>query len=102
MACLRPPLRMVPEGHWLCDDCVDRRVLEARDFLIRNSMFFEAVGGSRKRSADDSKDLIRGQHALDDSDEANGPTYRPAAPFLEAAREFSIKISKVLCRADDD
>jgi hypothetical protein len=101
MACLRPPLRMVPEGHWLCDDCVDRRVLEARDFLIRNSKFFEAAGGGRKRSADDSKDL-RGQHALDGSDEAIGPTYRPSASFLEAAREFSIKISKVLCRADDD
>jgi hypothetical protein len=100
MACLRPALRIVPEGHWLCDDCVDRRVLEARDFLIRNSKFFEAVGESRKRSADDNKDL-RERHALDDTDETSGPTYMPAASFLEAAREFSIKISKVLCRADD-
>ena len=40
MKCTRPPLQTVPEGHWECDECVDRKFLEGREHLVRNSRLY--------------------------------------------------------------
>lgn len=109
MACLRPPLRVVPEGHWLCDECVDRRVLESRDFLIRHSKLFEKVGtdqvNDNKRSwleLQGTSNNVGNLIVVEDSDASGKVAYRPVAPVLNAVREFSSKIRKVLSKTGDD
>jgi PHD-finger len=111
MSCLRPPLKVVPEGQWLCDECVDRRVLEARYFLIRHSKLFEKVDvnqmNEKKRSFDQFQGVSKsaGDSNFVETEEsgASGKViYRPVAPFLEAVREYSSKISKVLSKTGDD
>ena len=73
MACLKPALAQVPEGRWECDECVDRRLLQAHNHLMRTSKLFEQV------------------------QEENGRVvYRPTAPVVQAIREMSHKISQAL------
>lgn len=106
MACLRPPLRVVPEGHWLCDDCVDRRVIETRNSFIRNSKLFEKIEGKgTKRTWDGDECTSKEKDAdniMSDLDISSVAVYRPVPAFLEAAREFSMKISKILAKTEDD
>ena len=37
LKCMRPPLKSVPEGRWECDECVDRKVLLLRNYLLNNT-----------------------------------------------------------------
>lgn len=111
MTCMQPPLRVVPEGHWLCDECVDRRVLEARAFFIRHSTLFDEVvvnmPNNKKRFADqlhgDTKHAsISNVATMENLDGSGEVFYRPVDPFVEAAREFSRNISKVFSKTGDD
>ncbi|GAX28558.1 bromodomain adjacent to zinc finger domain protein 1A [Fistulifera solaris] len=47
--CLRPKLAKIPEGDWECDECVSRKFLQTRDYVLENCGLFEK-SESRKRS----------------------------------------------------
>lgn len=107
MNCLRPPLRVVPEGLWLCDDCVDRRLLASRDLILRRSKLFEKVGAiqSSKRDLDAMQDANRSTNESDvveASDISGNEILRPVAPVLHAVRKFSSMISKVLSKMGEE
>lgn len=81
LTCLKPALAQVPEGHWECDDCVDRRLLEARNYLIRNSKLFEQVENDSSTNT---------------SGTSQRPVFRPVAPAVQAVQEMSRTISQAL------
>ena len=74
--CLDPPLRSVPEGHWECDECVNRKLMLFRDYLIRQSGLFEV------------KD--------DDEENEEDATFKPTAQTVQAVRTMAMGISKLL------
>jgi PHD-finger len=41
VGCLRPRLRIVPEGHWECDECVDRKLLRASEQILTRTSLCE-------------------------------------------------------------
>eukprot|EP00934_Nitzschia_sp_Nitz4_P000080 Nitzschia sp. Nitz4//scaffold56_size114212//43113//44916//NITZ4_003944-RA/size114212-snap-gene-0.170-mRNA-1//1//CDS//3329554688//80//frame0 len=40
MGCLRPPLKSIPEGHWECDECVDKKLLKAYESIVKQSTMY--------------------------------------------------------------
>jgi hypothetical protein len=97
MSCMRPPLKTVPEGHWECDECVDRKFLECREFIIRHSGLYERFqANSKKRKAEDQND---GSMPETDDETAEGIVLRPASPVLKAVKSLATGISKALSAA---
>jgi len=87
LACLKPALATVPEGHWECDECVDRHFLKAREDLMRKSMLFEP-------HLEDQTDKT-----LSTVNRTGSPQkqfYRPAAPVLMAIQDMARAIGEVL------
>lgn len=82
MECCRPPLRTVPDGQWLCDECVDRRFLAARQHVIRASRLFWKHGGF-----ENSRDLPDGVEKVQ---------YRPSYAVLSSVRKFAKELNQVL------
>jgi len=106
MTCLRPVLADIPAGHWECDECVDSRVLEARNFLIRKTALFEkvrAVDISKKRSFgkmqnagnDEEDSQVSGKEASEPSGKV---IFRPVAPAVAAVRKFASQVSVALSK----
>ena len=49
--CLDPPLKEVPEGDWECDECVDRKLLEAQaDMIMNSASLFEQLSGDKGKT----------------------------------------------------
>lgn len=86
LKCLSPALAQVPEGYWECDYCVDRRLMKARDDLLRNSSLFELVENDEQQNSVSTPRRTAKQK----------PAYRPVAPFLQAVREMSLGINEAL------
>lgn len=88
IACLRPPLRRVPEGNWECDECVDRSFLDARETLIHNATLYKRSEKRRKIAGKKGDDA--------NAKELNEVLLRPASPVLITVRELAKKISEAL------
>jgi PHD-finger len=109
MKCLKPPLRVVPEGQWLCDECVDRRVSQARDNLFKKSGLFVKVETdelkTKKRSLDsikiDSSDPKSNLHMLENSISSLKDVYAPSPDFAKAVNTLQAKLQKILSRDGD-
>lgn len=88
MGCLRPPLKVIPEGHWECDECVDKKILKTREFIIMNSKLYKRCHqGDKKRkaeevSADDDGNLLGDNMIL-----------RPSSPILNRMKIFATEVS---------
>lgn len=80
--CLRPRLRAVPEGHWECDECVDRKLLEARDRIIANTKLYEQHGS-------------HSNSATAEQPSSNEIAMRPSAGVLGAIKAFADGIDAV-------
>lgn len=82
LKCIRPPLKIVPEGRWECDECVDRKLLQLRNYLLHRTLLAketqEEEGDSPKKES------------------------RPSDKALEAVRTFSLKITKLLAPTDTE
>lgn len=61
MRCLRPALKEVPEGYWECDECVNRKMIQARDFLVEKSGLFNSISDDENEYAatNETIDVIR-------------------------------------------
>jgi hypothetical protein len=113
LACLRPPLANIPEGHWECDDCVDRKFLEIRDDLIQDSKLFVRVdtGNTTKRQADEIMDTNSSEMGTPDpkklktgdeyrvSGKASDIMLRPSSPVIVSVRKMAACISRALASA---
>jgi PHD-finger len=55
LSCLKPPLRSVPDGHWECDECVDNKLIAARNYIITKSTLYEHFD-VKKRKAEEMKE----------------------------------------------
>jgi hypothetical protein len=110
MTCMKPVLAEIPEGHWECDDCVNRKFLSARDKLIWNTRIYERAPveeSSRKRKADDMNPDGSGpddKNVTSDDGESlpmgNGQkgqvALRPTPQVLEAVKKLAFSISQAL------
>jgi len=82
LACMDPPLKAIPEGHWECDECVNKKLLAFRDYLVRQSGLFEA------------KDTT--------TDQEDGPImFKPTPIGLASVRTMAQGISKLLTPDDN-
>jgi PHD-finger len=108
--CLRPPLKSVPEGHWECDECVDRKVLAVHDFLIRTTALFQrdttgkatvaanALEGGDGDGADDAKKRNSSDGAEDSllaSPSSDKMGFRPTAASVASIRKLAGSISEM-------
>jgi hypothetical protein len=97
MSCLRPTLKTVPEGHWECDECVDRKFLEAREYIIRHSSLYEPFQtNGEKRKAEDQQD---GDIPVADDETAEDIVLRPSSPVLKMMKSLTNSISKTFSTA---
>ena len=110
MTCVKPPLAIVPEGTWECDDCVNLKFLSARERLIKESKLYERVdannnnnnNNSNKRKAEamsqsgDSKSGDSGKKSKIAEKANTGIIMRPSPKVLKAARTLAASISKAL------
>jgi hypothetical protein len=94
MGCLRPPLKSVPEGNWECDECVDRKLLEARDVIIRYSSLYERVDSKRKRRGADSQEEETARQESDSKE----IVFRPCSPVLKVMKTLASGVNFSLCR----
>jgi hypothetical protein len=99
MKCVRPALAAVPEGRWECDECVNRKVLEARDYLIRHTKLFESIPVNRKRPLDHEEDTQVKPGATDSP--TSEVVFKPAESVLEAVRKMSRLINEALSKPDE-
>lgn len=76
LRCMRPPLKSVPEGHWECDECVDRKVLQLRNYLLYRTKLSNLA--EEKEGKGDRKEVT------------------PSDETLESVRQFAKKISEML------
>ena len=75
LKCMRPPLKTVPVGRWECDECVDRKVLQLRNYLLYHTNL------SKKEEEEGEKTTEE---------------VVPSDETLEAVRDFGKKISTLL------
>jgi hypothetical protein len=100
MKCVRPALAAVPEGRWECDECVNRKVLEARDYLIRHTKLFESIPVSKKRPLDHGEEPHVKPGAADSS--STEVVFKPVESVLEAVRKMSRRINEALSKPDEN
>jgi len=86
--CLRPQLRSIPDGHWECDECVDRKFLAAREYLVRQTRLFEEQEAPKKRS--------HGEMEEPSNPAPQKVIYRPSEEVQQAIRKLAKRISNVL------
>lgn len=86
-ACLRPRLAKVPEGEWECDECVARKFLERRDYILENCNLFE----SRKRS--------HAEIERNEKEDSEASVIQPRPEVLDAVFAFAKACSEALSRA---
>ena len=118
MNCLRPRLKVIPEGHWVsdvalraidhtlsairwhltprlvkeCDECVDKKVLKTRDSIIVNSKLYQRHDLGNKRKADDISDESKTINAASTGED--NMVLRPASPILRKMKAFATNINK--------
>ncbi|KAL3909423.1 MAG: hypothetical protein SGILL_008095 [Bacillariaceae sp.] len=80
MTCTKPKLKEIPEGHWECELCVDRKFLEGRQRLIDSLGIFNNNG---KRDSDAME--------IDET-----PNKKSRKEILDSVRSFATKINTIL------
>jgi hypothetical protein len=107
MACMKPPLIGIPEGHWECDDCVNHKFLKARDNLIRNTRLYEKIDDlNKKRKVEESasdgdtsdEKRFKKSDGTSTSLPENGREFfvRPTPQVLSAVKKLAFSISQAL------
>jgi len=81
MTCTRPALQSIPEGHWECDICTDRKFLEARQHLLRN-MWIPCINDRKRKMDDNFKTDV-------------APVKPSKLQVLEAVRTFSRNVDSI-------
>jgi PHD-finger len=95
LACLNPPLAAVPEGRWECDECVDWKLLVARDSILHSTPLYEriSVAGNPIESA------VVGSPSYDN--ERTLSLYKPSAKVLDDLRQFVKDVNQTVAKKSD-
>lgn len=93
MKCTRPPLQTVPEGHWECDECVDRKFLEGREYLVRNAGLYVPCDDDESKP----RDTTTNEFSANPSSEKE-ITMRPSSEVLETVCALAETIGHILTR----
>jgi len=80
MTCLRPRLADVPDGDWECDECVAKKFLAVRDFLLEKTKLFQR-SPNQVREATHPK---RSHREVGSFDEEEEPATIDVAAFMPA------------------
>jgi hypothetical protein len=97
VGCLRPRLRTIPEGHWECDECVDRKLLKNLEHIISHTKLFES---HQNDGAGDAHNTSNGGDAAAGDRTVSGDiTLRPSSPVLAAVKAFVAGIHEVFNKA---
>ena len=94
MECSKPALKTVPEGHWECDVCIDRKFLECRKRILeatKSNMM--SLQRSRKRKLDQDDISSEETHK---TDAGLGGGKSPGV--LDALKLFSANINAILTK----
>jgi len=94
MECTKPALKTVPEGHWECDVCIDRKFLEARKRILQDMK----SNASSVRKLEKIKELElphRADIRTDGSEETEIGTHFNT---IEAIKAFSRNIDSILTK----
>lgn len=96
MGCLNPKLKEVPEGYWECDECVDERLLKAREYIITNSNLYEPHDKNSRVASPVSDDASNPRKSpVNIPLGGDNMIMRPSPPVLEEIKLFAQKISEV-------
>lgn len=94
MECTKPALKTVPEGHWECDVCIDRKFLDVRKRIFKITKSNMGVRESRKRKSPDHSDIgSEGTKKIDTGLNINA---------VEALKEFSRNIESILTKTSTE
>ena len=89
MECLRPRLKTVPEGHWECDECVDRKLLKAQESLLSKTRLFEF------RLANTQGNVQGKSNSAGDTSFSREPNMHPSSPVVAAFKAFAAGIEAI-------
>jgi PHD-finger len=89
IACVNPPLASVPDGRWECDECVDRKLLLARDSMVRSLPLFEKTAVTGRTSEN---------RASVANNEESTSLYKPTAKVLDGLRQFVHDINQAVAK----
>lgn len=92
LGCLRPALSGVPEGYWECDECLDKRLLKAREYVITESQLYERISSNGKKRT--SEEISNDGNDTED-EVADGMILRPSSPVLAEIKRFARRIDAV-------
>jgi PHD-finger len=96
LACLKPPLSAVPEGRWECDECVDQKLIIARDSILCSTPLYEKifVSGQTTENENNVTSPSNAQSALS--------LYKPTAKVLEDLRHFVHEVNHAVAQKKTD
>jgi len=114
--CLRPPLKVVPDGEWNCDYCLDEKILDGRDMLLKQSRMLQPSTISTDGSTAGNCEVKEGRstgvssHGIEiDGAKSNasttrstgkgGPTQIYTDEVMEATKRFAEAFRKALSTA---
>lgn len=97
MECLRPPLQVVPEGHWECDECVDRKFLTVRDFLVRKTSMFRPIETKANTEAEGEK-MADDDTKITKKVKTRQGLYEPEDEVRHAVRKMALTINEAFAR----
>lgn len=91
MGCLRPALSAVPEGYWECDECVDKKLLKAREYVITQTRLYEPVIRKLQKADETSNN----RNGTDDEHVEDGTILRPSPKVLAEIKKFAVQIDNI-------
>jgi len=92
MECLRPRLRTVPEGRWECDECVDKKLLKARDVILSMTKLYAVHQNSDNGETYSYEKPNGGNAGTGDRTFSSGAVSRPTSSVLTAVKAFATGI----------
>ena len=88
MDCVKPALEKIPEGTWECDECVDKRLLAARDMLVRETGLFRLVSKDEMTTEEDVPTV---KHQAK-RPKTQHQVFEPSPEVLAACRKLALTI----------
>lgn len=99
LGCLRPALTTIPEGHWECDECVDKKLMKAREYIILNSSLYDKEPRNGKKRKADNITPSGGADESDSGDAAGDDVVlRPSSVVLSKMKLFALNINAILAK----
>ena len=97
MDCVKPALERIPEGTWECDECVDKRLLAARDMLVRETGLFRLVSKEEMETNHEGVPTVK--HLSKRQKIQPHQVFEPSPEVLAACRKMALTIHEAFVNA---